>query len=274
MFLNVAGLPTATAMKVVDQTYDRQLEHVKTMPEHKRAIATFKEKIGNIETVDQFINDRDVYTFVMKAFDLEDQIFGRALMKRVLEGDINDKSALVNRLTDPKIRALYQAMDFRLEGSTNTNTFRKSWQDDMVDRYVERQVINGHMQGSGIVGEILEFRKKIDNVDTWFDVFKDRQLYAFMRTSLGMPDSIVKMDLDRKVNIFENKFPIADLKDPKEVRKLERQFTTMMDVKNGTSMQGIPILQLLNTGPMRSGQFNLVTIDIGMISSRPKFPFR
>ena len=46
----------------------------------------------------------------MKAYNLEDQIFGKAMMEKVLKSDISDSSALVNRLTDSRFKEFHKAM--------------------------------------------------------------------------------------------------------------------------------------------------------------------
>lgn len=273
--ITTSGMSTMNAVKLVDRTQDRQLEQVRSAPQHARAIETFRERMGDVETVDDLMNDQELYVFMMRAFDLEDQIFGKGLMRKVLESDADDKTSLVNKLTDPRIKALHEALDFREGGKLNFNTLSSRWREEMVDLYVERQVINGHKETNGPVGEILEFRKKAPEISSWFDVFKDKSLYAFMRTALGMPESVVKMDIDKAADLFERKFALEGFKDPKELAKLERQYSALSDAQNGvSSAPGSGALQLLSMMRPAGSGVRIVTIDVAMITSSPRFPYR
>lgn len=273
--ITTTGMSTMNAVKLVDRTQDRQLEQVRNAPQHARAIETFRERMGDVETVDDLMNDQELYVFMMRAFDLEDQIFGKGLMRKVLESDADDKASLVNRLTDPRIKALHEALDFREGGKLNFNTLSSRWREEMVDLYVERQVINGHKETNGPVGEILEFRKKAPEISSWFDVFKDKPLYAFMRTALGMPESVVKMDIDKAAELFERKFALEGFKDPKELAKLERQYSALSDAQNGvSSAPGSGALQLLSMMRPAGADARIITIDVAMITSAPRFPYR
>ena len=137
----LAGMSTQLALRLVDSTRDAQLDLIKSSAEHSRAIDAFRDRIADVKTAEQLTEDRELYVFVMKAYDLEDQIFGKAMIRKMLESDIDDRKALVNRLTDPRLRELHQSMDFApgKDGvSGNTDSF--IWREMVVRRYVERQL--------------------------------------------------------------------------------------------------------------------------------------
>ena len=113
----ISGISTPLALEITDRTRDRQISLIRDAPEHARGIESFRERIADVATVEQLVNDRELYVFVMKAFDLEDQVFGKALMRRMLESDLDDRDALVNRLTDPRFREpVYQEVGKWLKG--------------------------------------------------------------------------------------------------------------------------------------------------------------
>lgn len=273
--ITTVGMSTQNALKLVERTKDRQIEQISKAPEHARAIKIFQERMGKVETVDDLMKDRDLYVFVMKAFDLEDQIFGKGLIKRALESDIDDKKSLINRLTDPRIKELYKVLDFRVGGTLNFNTLSSRWRDEMVERYLERQFINSQGRSNEAVGAVLEFRKKLPTLNSWFDVFKDKPLYAFMRTALGVPDSVVKLDIDKAAAWFEKKFAFEKFQDPKEVARLERQYATLSDSQNGVlTGRGSVALSLLQPIFNPSQGPRIITIDVALIGSVPRNPYR
>lgn len=270
----LSGLGTQMSLKLVDATRDRQIQSIERSPVHARAITSFRERIADVQTVDQLIEDQELYAFVMRTYDLEDQIFGKAMMKKVLESDIDDRTALVNRLTDPRIRDLYKGMGFEtVDGkTTSSNTLDPAWQEAMIDRYLDRQFINAQAEQSETVGIALEVRQKAGKIGSWLDVLKDRDVSSFFRTALGLPDSMVQLDVDRQAALFARKFDIEKLQDPKELEKLTRKYAAIADAKGGTAVAGNAAVQLMQgaVSAGNGGAFVPITLDITAITALPR----
>jgi hypothetical protein len=259
-------------LSLVDATRDRQEELIRNQPEHKRAIAAFEERIGKVQTVDQLMEDRELYVFVMKAFDLEDQIFGKAMISKILKGDSSDPKALVNRLTDPRFKEMHKALGFTDEGTNNIKTFAASWRREMVDRYVGQRFESAQTEQNATVGTVLEFRRKAGDIKNWFDVLKDAELSEFMRTALGVPSQSAGLDIDKQVELLKTKFDLTKLKDPAELEKLERRYVAISDAKAGVQSSSNAALTLLNAAVSAGagGQFTPITIDITAITALRK----
>ena len=267
--LSISGMTSRTALTLLDKTRDSQLTSIESDPANKRAIATFREKIGAVATVDDLVNTYDTYSFVMKAYDLKDQMFGKAMIKQLLSSDKTDTSALINKMTDPRFRAFYDAMGFTSGGTVNANTMKTDWQDQIVQRYVEQQYINGEGDQNATVGTVLEARQKLASVNTWYDVLKDKKLGEFMRTALGIPDGVVAQDLERQKTLFEQKFDITKLQDPAQVEKLVAKYVAISDAKNSAQYAASnPVLQLIEgaVSSTGSGQFVPATIDVTAVT--------
>jgi len=272
----ISGMTAQLGLQLVDATGSRQSELIRNSTQHARAITHFRDRIADVVTVDQLMADRDLYVFVMKAFDLEDQIFGKAMIEKILKSDINDPKSLVNRLTDPRFKEMHEVLGFTPGGGNNFNTLWGSWQEEMVDRYVQRQFINAQAEQNEAVGAVLEFRRKAGGVTNAFDILKDKELSAFMRTALGIPEETVQLDVDRQAEILKAKFDLAKLKDPAEVEKLVRKYVAISDATNTANLQQNAAVQLMNgaVSAGAGGQFVPVTIDITAISAAPRLPYR
>ncbi|MEO1959768.1 MAG: DUF1217 domain-containing protein [Paracoccus sp. (in: a-proteobacteria)] len=267
-------MPTMLALKLVDATEEKQRELIRTSAQHARAIDHFRQNIADVETVDQLMADPELYGFVMRAFDLEDQIFGKALMSKMLKSDISDPDALVNRLSDPRFKELYRSLEFGTDGVNTLKTLSRRWQDMVVDRYVTRQFIDGNDAQNAIVGRALEFREKAGSVNNVYDILKDRDLSNVLRTALGIPDSVAGIDIDKQADIFLKKLDLADLKDPAKVEKLMRRYTAIADAQSGpAALAGNAAVTLLNAAASGGGWLP-VTIDISAISALPSNPYR
>ena len=265
--ISLGGMGTQLALKLFDATRETQLDLVSRDALNSRQIKAFSERIATIGSPKDLIADTEVYTFVMRAFDLEDQIFGKALIRKTLESDIEDRTSLVNRLTDPNIREMYETLRFAPDGGPSPNFADADWQADMIARFKERIVLNNAAEDNTGAGLALEFQSKAAGVETWFDVLKDKDLGTFLRRALGLPDEMVKADIDRQAEIFAEKFDIEKLKDPKEVAKLVSRFTAVYDAIEGVQAQSSTVLTLMQ-GAVSAGQggsFNIITLDIPSI---------
>lgn len=273
----VSGLSTLLGLKIADTTRDARVATIQSSAEHSRAIAGFSDRIAGIRSVEALLEDRELYVFVMKAFDLEDRIFGKAMIRKVLESDPAKPDSLVRKLTDPRFLELHKALGFGPGGVGNSSVTDKSWQQDIISRYVERQFIDGQTNQNENVGNILEFRQKAPKIKNWFDVLKDPVMAQFMRTALGLPSESVRLDVDRQAALFAKKFDLEKLGNPEERAKLERMYAIITDARDTSRISQNAAVQLMsgavNAGA-GGGQFVPTTIDITAIGSLPRRPYR
>lgn len=266
--ISLGGMSTQVAVKLFDATRDKQLDAAARDALNARQIEAFKERIGDIQSPKEFVADTEVYTFVMRAFDLEDQIFGKAMIRKVLESNSDESSALVNRLSNPKIKEMYETLGFAPGGGRSFNFNRTGWQDEVIDRFKERIALNSATTDNEGARIALEFKSKAGEIESWLDVLKDADLGKFMRRALGLPDEAVKVDLDRQIALFEQKYDIEKLKDPEEVDKLVSRFAAIYDAVEGVQAQSNTVLQLMQ-GAVSIGQgggFAAVTLNIPSIT--------
>ena len=262
----ISASSSLLGLKIADATKDTQIETIKNTAQHGRAIETFLERIGDVETVDQLVDDYELYTFVMKAFDLEDQIFGKAMIKSILKSDIEDDESLINKLTDSRFKDLYEVMGFGNGGTTNINTLLPTWQNEMVDRYTNTIFVNNQADQNETVATALEFRAKAADVQNPFDILKDREMASFMRTALGFPAAMAQVDIDRQAKFIEEAYDLSKLHDPEEVEKLIKRFTIISDAKDGSNVANNPIVQMMSGATsIGSGRFVPITLNISTI---------
>jgi len=265
--ISLQGLSTLTGLALVDATRVRQIDSIKNSAQGSREIKSFRERIGNIQTVDQLLADHELYSFIMKAYDLKDQIFGKALIAKVLKSDINDSTSLVNRLTSQKFKDLYKGLGFGVGGIGNTNTLNSAWQQKMVDRFVERQFINAQADQNKTIGTVLEFRKQAGSIHSPFDFLKNPVLSEFIRTAIGLPSEAAGINIDKLAALITNRVDIQNLNDPKVVNKLVLRYISIKDAQNTANVSSNSAVQLMSAAvnTSSSGQFVPITINIESI---------
>src|SRR4051812_45767286 len=88
------------------------LARVASQSSTKREADYYKANIGKVKTVDDLMNNYQLYSYAMKAYGLEDFTYAKAFMKQVLTSDLSDSSSFANRLNDPKYKQITAAFNF------------------------------------------------------------------------------------------------------------------------------------------------------------------
>jgi hypothetical protein len=265
--ISISGFGSQTALRLIDVTRDRQFDLLREDVVNKRGEEAFRERIGQIATPEELVADFEVYSFIMKAFDLEDQIFGKGMIRKILESDPVAPESLLNRLTDTRFREMHLALRFTTEeGPQVPDLNDTSFMDEIADRYYSRQFINQNDNQNSTVGTVLEFRDAAEGITNWFEVLRDAKLTKFFQVALGLPAQISGLDLDVQKKLFEEKFDLADLADPAERERLTVRFTAISDALNpqgfSTNNIALSILQSARFG----AQFVPITLNVDVVN--------
>lgn len=264
--ISISGLGSPTALRLIDATRDRQLGQMRDDPANKRAEAAFRERIGQITTPEELVADFEVYSFVMRAFDLEDQIFGKGMIRKILESDPEEPSSLLNRLTDRRFREMHLSLEFTDANGPRTPDFNnETWVNGIVDRFYNQQFINENDAQNETVGTVLKFRDEAGEIGSWFEVLRDKKLTKFFQVALGLPEQLSGLDLDVQKRLLEDKFDLSKLADPAERERLITKFMAISDVLNPPRSVASPIVSILSSASF-GAQFVPITIDVGMVS--------
>ena len=265
--LSISGLGSSTALKIIDATREKQMNLMSKDPANKRAEQAFRERIGTITSPKELVADYEVYSFVMRAFDLEEQIFGKGLIRKMLESDPVAPDSLMNRLSDSRFRELHLALGFTTEaGPQVPNLSASKFQDAVVAKFYNRQYIDENDSQNETVGTILQFRDKFSGINNWFQVLSDEKLSNFFQVALGLPKQMSSLDIDKQKKLLTEKFDLKKLADPDERQRLITKFAAISDVLNPQTFQSnntaLSLLQSFNMG----GQFVPFTIDITAVT--------
>ncbi|MDK3016696.1 DUF1217 domain-containing protein [Pseudodonghicola flavimaris] len=265
MVLSISGLSSQIALKLIDSTHDSQIETLANSGQHERAVEAFRDRIGSITSAEDLVKDYEVYSFVMKAFDLEDQIFGKAMIRKVLESDPDDKTSLVNRLTDDRFIDLNEALGFTAAGGEPVvpDFNDTAWQDSIVNQYYEQTLINSYSEENENVGVALEFRNAVDDIESWYDVLANEDLTDFFLTALGLPEEMAAIDVDKQVSLLSKSYDLDKLADPAERERLLTTYLAIADIQNpqATAVDS-PALSMLQNSTSLTSSIIEITWDM------------
>ncbi|WP_127900762.1 DUF1217 domain-containing protein [Solirhodobacter olei] len=269
MSISISGMSTTLALQLIDATKSQQLSLTQNDPANARAITNFKKEAASITSAKDFVNNYDVYNFVMDAFNLQAEAPGKALIQKTLESDPNKTGSLISATSNPNITALFNSVGFAV-GGTGGNFADTNWQNTIVQKYVSQQFINDESSQNSAVGTALEFEQKASSIKSWYDVLDNANLTQFFQTALGLPSAMSGQPLDQQIKELSSKFDITTLSDPKVVSSLVQKFAVLSDAQNGT-MSGTQssILTLISSAVSAGsgkGQYIPATLDITSIN--------
>ncbi|MBR9862826.1 MAG: DUF1217 domain-containing protein [Rhodobacteraceae bacterium] len=258
--ISTSGLSPFVGISLVRENREVFEADVQRDPTSAREIEAFRERIASIGTIDELVEDYEVFSFVMKSFGLEDEIYAKAMMKEIITSDTEDSSSLVNKLSDSNYTSINEELGFSTDGLAGENFQDAAWIDSMVARYTTQRLIDTQSEVNESVGVALTFDQKIQSMTNWYSILADVELTSFFTTAFGLPDAFDSADIDAKKAMFESRLSIEELQDPEVREKLIRQYSAFADVINSQETQSAAVTLLSN-----GTDYTQVTIDIDMV---------
>lgn len=226
-------LTAAAAYRGVARDLTRSLDNIAKSPQVARETTYYRENIGKVKSIDDFMADKRLLNYALNAFGLSDVAYAGALIRRVLEGGTDNSDALANKLVDQRYREFAGAFNFVRYGSATTSF--DATQSGTVERY-KRQVLE---QNTGQVSEgarlALYFERQAPNVKSALGLLADRALLSVTQTALGMSPATSNLSIEAQQKLIEEKLDVADLKDRTKLDKFLTKFMARWDAANVAS---------------------------------------
>lgn len=217
---------------------DRSVNVISQRPDVKRDADYFLANIRKVTNAEDFLKDDRLYRFAMTAFGLQDMIYAKAFMRKVLAEGLDGEKSFALQLTDTRFRDFAEAFNFARYGATATAFDRA--QQGTVDRYLRIELEAEAGQKDEGVRLALYFERKASSINSAYGVMADSALYKVVQTALGLPPAYSAANIDKQAAFISTKLNIEDLKDPEKLGKFILRFTAQWQATNGTSSQAVP----------------------------------
>ena len=172
-------LSTYTSYNLIARDLLTSLNRTASDSSNAREAEYYKEHIGKVGSVDEFLDDYRLYSYAMKAYGLEEMTYAKAFMRQVLESDLSDAGSFVNRLTDTRYREFASAFSF--EASS------KSAQTEVqLDEIIGLYSSTAANAGAAIQEETRYYNIVIDNVTGVDQLLNNERMRNYMFTSFGI----------------------------------------------------------------------------------------
>src|SRR3954452_5358945 len=128
-------LSTIADFQRISSNINRALTDTANKPDVTRDTNYYLAHIGQVTSVDDFVNNFRLFSYAMKAHGLSDMTYAKAFMRKVLtEGTLTSKS-FANELSDPRFADFANAFNFAALGSTATQT--NAAQSGTTSKYIQ-----------------------------------------------------------------------------------------------------------------------------------------
>ncbi|MGY6410400.1 MAG: DUF1217 domain-containing protein [Alkalilacustris sp.] len=245
----------------LNRTLEKQQANFNRSAVVQRDTDYFRERIGQIETAEQLVNDRRLLRVALGAFGLDADLPNRFFIRKVLEEGAADPKSLGNRLGNKRYLEMSRAFGF---GDLDTpNTKLSDFADRILPDYKGRQfeiavgnqdqnlrlALNLRRDLADLAGSDRSERAK------WFAVMGQPPLRQVFETVFNLPQGFGALDLDRQLTILQDRTRrsfgdagVSQFSDPAKIEELARQFLLRSELQNaniGGFTRGAAALQLL-----------------------------
>jgi hypothetical protein len=221
----------------LDRTADQQRAAFNESPAVVRVTESFRDRIGDIRTAEDLVNDRELLGVALGAFGLDDDINNTFFIRKVLEDGSIEPDALANRLSDSRYADFSKAFGFG--DFSIARTALSFFADEIIDRYEAEQFgvavgnQNNDMRLALNLGPALT--DVIDgngsNNGQWFGMMGNAPLRSMFQTALGFSGSFAAIDLDLQLEQFQARAEatfgtdqMSDLASPENQEKMIRLY--------------------------------------------------
>ena len=223
---------TSTFINIINNMTTKQAATAK-LPDVAMATKYYKNNIGKVTSIDNFVKNYRLLSYALTAFGMEDQVQNTGLIKRVLQGGASNSKSLANTLTDKRFLAFAKAFDITGKGVGSIST------SDVISKitaaYTEQKLEdNAGRQNTG-VQMALYFKRIASTITDPYQILGSKQLTQVIQTALGLPSvasgSIAALD-NQAAAIKKALNSMKDLQNPTKVNQLAERFTANYDMQN------------------------------------------
>lgn len=172
-------LSTYTSYNLFTKDLLTSLNRVAQQTMNARDAEYYKENIGKVGSIAEFLDDYRLYNYAMKAYGLEEMAYAKAFMRKVLESDLTDANSFVNRLTDTKYRTFAQSFSFRSETAVAQS-------DAQLDELIGLYTATVNNAGKAQQEETRYYNIVIDKITTVDQLLQNDRMKAYVFTTFGI----------------------------------------------------------------------------------------
>ncbi len=222
---------------LLNRTMTKQTAAFVKSPEIKRDEDYFRANIAKVTTAEQLVKDRRLLKVALGAFGLDADINNKAFIQKVLKDGTLTTGALSSKLADKQYQKFSSAFGFGDFAVPRTKL--SDFPDKILAAYRTRQFEAAVGNQDGDLRLALNAKRELATLATksgsettkWLGILGNTALKQVFTKALGLPSSIGSIDLDRQLQVFQDKAQsilgdptVSQFTDPDKVEGLIRRF--------------------------------------------------
>jgi len=238
----------------LDRTSDQQRAAFTESAHVVRVTESFRERIGDIRTAEDLVQDRELLGVALGAFGLDEDINNTFFIKKMLEDGSVKPDALANRLSDNRYSDFSKAFGFG--DFSISRTALSFFADEIIDRYEAKQFERAVGEQNNDMRLALNLAPAIEDViegnrsnnGQWFAMMGNAPLRSMFQTALGFPSSFATIDLDQQLEQFQARAEatfgtnqMSELSSPENHEKMIRLYMLRSESSNVNGTSGASI---------------------------------
>lgn len=196
----------------------------------------FEANIGKVTSINDLINNTQLFDYAMTAFGLGSMTYAKGLMKEVLQQGTSSSSALANTLNNPNILAFAKAFDFADNGAATTSS--SSLQTTVVNKYIMNSLETSQGQQDPGVQLALYFSQNAPNVTDVYGILADKNLLSVVQTALGISSMTSAEPVDTQAALLKNLVNVSDFQNPTKLQNFIARYCAEYDANNASASTG------------------------------------
>lgn len=219
------------------EAYAGQIERLGIDRDQAEAeITYYREAVGLVRSVDDFLADDRLVRFVLAAKELDAEKVDADFLRDVLTSDAYDPDSFVNQQPERVFRELAVAFNFEADGSIAREKAGQGQSESAILRTNERYLLQTMEEDAGAENEgvrlALYFKRMASQIRNPFDILADPALQEVMRVALGLPPEIASADIDSQAAMIKERIDLAELSDPQVLERFIARFAALYDAEN------------------------------------------
>lgn len=223
--------------RILQRTYDAQIDSFSASAVNKRDSEYFLENIKKVQTAEDLVADRRLLQVALGAFGLESDLDNRYFIQKILSDGTKAQDALSNRLSDKRYRQFSDAFGLgpgEVRKTGLITNMEEVARDNVVSRFEVAVGESDETMRIALYAQhaLSDLAAKGGSTDTkWFDLMSLPPLRSMMETALGLPSSFGQLNIDRQLEVFKDRLSgltgsddLSQFKDEAAVERLTDQF--------------------------------------------------
>ena len=207
----------------------------------------FSKAVAKAKTVDDLFKDTRLVSFLSKALNLagEEQYPGK--MRRILSEKVDDKNAVMNRLSDKRYKQAAETL--RLGESGLDRLKLNGTQTDLINAYKKAKFEDSIGEENLAVRQARYFDKYVGSATNPYSILGDPILREVVTSTFNLPKQIAIQPVETQAKAITDRVDVKKFADPKFRENFIKRFLNNNDMKNAeTSSANSWVTSLFGTG--------------------------